>query len=702
MEFGLAFIPEIGWRWIAALAALVALGSAVALLRGLPGWALRGLALGILVLALAGPQLKREEREGLKNVAFLVVDRSESTALEDRAAQIEAGAERLAAEIEALSTPADPLELRVVEVGPDESGRNRGTRLLSALDEAAAHVAPGQIAGAVLLSDGRVHDADRIERFPAPVHALIAGRPDGFDLALEAVSTPAFGIVDESVTFRVVPRVHGAGSSVDRVAVEVSVDGEAPAIHGLLVGVENRIEIPVTHGGPNVVDIRLPAREGELTDRNNRIIATLTGVRDRLRVLLVSGEPHPGGRTWRDLLKADPIVDLIHFTILRPPSKQDGTPVGELSLIAFPTRELFLEKIDNFDLIIFDSYRWRGVLASAYLANIARYVREGGAVLVSTGPAFAGAQSLSRTPLAEVLPAEPTLEVHERPFRPRTSELGQRHPVTAGLEQAAGPGEGVPGEDGPRWGRWLRHVEVVPRSGHVVMRGYEDLPLLILDRVDEGRVALMASDHFWLWTRGFEGGGPQSDLLRRVVHWLMKEPELEEEALFAHVEGDRVLVERRTLAEEPSGPLTATAPAPAPDGAEARELTYERVGPGRWQALLGDAEEGLWRFTDGELSAVAAVGPPSPAEYVAPLATGDLLAPLAEASGGKVAWLSDGIPELRMVPEGRRAHSLRWIGLESRDAYRVTGVQLTPLMPAWLAVLTVGLLLLVAWRREGR
>ncbi len=694
MEFGLAFIPEIPWSWIAALGGLVLLGSALALWRGLPGWALRGVALGILVLALAGPQLKREEREGLKNIAFLVVDQSESTGLEDRTTQIADAAEAATADIEGLSTPADPLELRVVEVGPDESGRNRGTRLLTALDEAAARVAPGQVAGAVLVTDGRIHDAGRIESFPGPVHALIAGEPDGFDLALEAVNTPAFGIVDESVIFRVVPRVHGTGEPVERVAVEVSIDGEPPETRNLTVGAENRIEIPIDHGGPNVVDIRLPAREGELTERNNRIIATVSGVRDRLRVLLVSGEPHPGGRTWRDLLKSDPIVDLIHFTILRPPAKQDGTPVSELSLIAFPTRELFLEKIDGFDLIVFDRYRWRGVLASAYLENISRYVREGGAVLVSSGPAFAGAQSLNRTPLNEVLPAEPTLEVFERPFLPRVTNLGDRHPVTAGLEAAAGRGP----EGSPDWGRWLRHVEVIPRSGNTVMEGYEDLPLLILDRVEEGRVALMASDHFWLWTRGFEGGGPQSNLLRRVVHWLMKEPELEEEALTAHVEGRRVLVERRTLDEEPSGPLVAT----APDGEERTDLGYEHVGPGRWQALLAGAEEGLWRFSDGELSAVAAVGPPSPAEYAEPLATGDLLVPLAEATGGKVAWLSEGAPEVRMVPEGRRAHSRRWIGLESRDAYRVTGVQLTPLMPAWLAVLMVGLLLLVAWRREGR
>ena len=108
--------------------------------------------------------------------------------------------------------------------------------------------------------------------------------------------------------------------------------------------------------------------------QNNRAIAVIEGIRDRLRVLLVSGEPHPGERTWRNLLKADASVDLVHFTILRPPEKQDGTPIKELALIAFPTRELFVDKLDQFDLIIFDRYRRQAVLPMAYLHNVADYV----------------------------------------------------------------------------------------------------------------------------------------------------------------------------------------------------------------------------------------------------------------------------------------------------------------------------------------
>ena len=694
-SLGIIFMPAVPVALVAVLGVLSVAAVALAIYLGLKGWWLRALALALLVLALLGPHLREEERESLPNIAFLVTDGSASVSLEERASDIAAAAEGLARDIPGLSSTQSPFELIRVDVAPDGEEGTRGTRLLTALDEAAARVSPDQIAGAVLLTDGQIHDAERLESFPGPVHALIAGNPDGFDLRLGLETAPTFGIVGDSVVFRLTAEAlgtlpEGLGPSVP---ATISIDGATPRPFALGLDQTTDLVVDITHGGPNVVDIQIIARPDELTDRNNRVLATVNGVRDRLRVLLVSGEPHPGGRTWRDLLKSDPTVDLIHFTILRPPAKQDGTPVSELSLIAFPTRELFLEKIDGFDLIVFDRYRWRGVLSAGYLANVARYVEDGGAVLAASGPAFAGAQSLNRTPLANVLPAEPTLNVIEEPYVPRVTDLGKRHPVTAGLEEAAGQYD-----DGPAWGRWLRQIEVEETAGHTVMSGHEERPLLILDRIGEGRMALLASDHAWLWSRGFDGGGPQADLLRRVAHWLMREPELEEEAMFATVEGSLVEIERRSLAEEGPDAVFAT----PPDGGPRRTIAYEPSGPGRWSAVLEDAGPGLWRLDDGRAETVAAVGPPSPAEYANPLASPALLAPLAVASGGAARWLVDGTPDLRAVPEGRRMSGRSWIGLAERDSFRVTGVRLVSLIPLWLAATLIGLLMLGAWLLEGR
>jgi hypothetical protein len=636
-------------------------------------------------------------RDPLPDVAFLVVDESASNRVDGRDARTILSRERMTEALMRLGADPDaPLEWRVVRVGDAEgvSGADKGTLLMTALDSAAAEVAPDRIAGAILLTDGQTHDAERLEAFPAPVHVLLTGREGEWDRRLVLETAPAFGLVGETVqlSFRVEMLGSPPAGAETAARVEIEIDGERTLSQAIPIGRPVTLALPVTHGGANVVSVAIPAVEGELTDRNNAAVFTINGVRDRLRVLLVSGEPHPGERTWRNLLKADPSVDLVHFTILRPPSKQDGAPVYELSLISFPTRELFMEKIDEFDLIIFDRYRRRGVLPNAYIENVARYVRDGGAVLVASGPAFAGVESLWRTPLREILPGAPTPRVIERGFLPEITELGLRHPVTAGLMPPAAA------DGSPPWGRWFRMVEMRQASGQAVMSG-AGAPLLLLDRVGEGRVAALASDHAWLWSRGFEGGGPQAELLRRLAHWLMKEPELEEEALVAEVSGGRIAVTRRSVTQEPKALVAVS-----PSGVSTR-IAYVETAPGRWSAEVEAEEQGLWRLSDGSLSAVAAVGPPAPKEFENPISSSEPLAALIAATGGAAMRVGDqaqDLPSLRRVREGRVSAGRGWIGLARREAYAVRDVSLTPLAPGWLMLMLAAGVSLLAWRVEGR
>ncbi len=393
-------------------------------------------------------------------------------------------------------------------------------------------------------------------------------------------------------------------------------------------------------------------------------------------------------------MKSNSSVDLVHFTILRPPEKQDFVPVFELSLIAFPTQELFMEKVDEFDLIIFDRYKRRGILPNHYFDNIARYVRDGGALLVASGDDFAGAESLYRSPLRDILPVEPTARVIEEGFHPMVSEIGHRHPVTAGLEEHAPKPTAADGT--PGWGRWFRTVEVTKKSGETVMDGPEGKPLLVLDRQGEGRIAVLMSDHAWLWSRGFEGGGPQAELLRRLAHWLMKEPELEEEVLRGTGDNGAVAIERRTLADSVP-PVTAVSPS-----GETSEVTLTEVSPGLWQGRIDDAENGVWRLTNGDQKAVAVVGPSAPKEFANPVSTGDVLDPLAAATRGGVRRLEDGMPDVRLVREGRVAEGRGWIGLADREAYQLRDIRQVDLAPGWLTLLLAAGLAFAAWRIEGR
>ncbi|MDB5547482.1 MAG: hypothetical protein JWP21_929, partial [Tardiphaga sp.] len=409
------------------------------------------------------------------------------------------------------------------------------------------------------------------------------------------------------------------------------------------------------------------------------------------RVLLVSGEPHSGERTWRNLLKSDASIDLVHFTILRPPEKQDGTPINELSLIAFPTRELFQQKINEFQLIIFDRYARQGVLPISYFDNIARYVRNGGAVLVSAGPDYASSTSIWRTPLDSVLPAEP-VGVTEKPFYAHLSDVGKRHPVTRGLEGSA--------SEPPKWSRFFRSIETRNATTPPVMTGADGKPLLFLARYGEGRVSLLLSDHIWLWARGYEGGGPHLDLLRRMSHWLMKQPDLDEEALRLQVQGRDLVVLRQTMADAVA-PVTLTSPS-----GTAKQLTLSDSEPGLWRASVAADELGLWQATDGTLKALINVGPTNPREFSEVTSTVDALKPLAQVTGGDVVRIADtgAVAVPRVVPV--RATSVfrgdGWMGVRMRDASVVRGVGVLPVFAGLIGLLLLLGAFAATWLRESR
>ncbi|HET8728171.1 MAG TPA: hypothetical protein VFO41_11715 [Alphaproteobacteria bacterium] len=685
----ISFAPLMPWTVLGpllGLTALVLLAGAVRRASGI-GWRL--LVAATLAAALLNPSLVQEEREPIDDVAVIVVDGSPSQEIGERRAR----SETALAELETALAQYDNLEVRVVRPDADIADLER-TNLFEALNGAIADIPRRRLAGAILITDGQVHDAPTDPEALSgmgPVHTLLTGERDEADRRLIVTHAPSFGLVDRPVTIRL--RVDDLPDG-DRGPVRVTAfkDGEPVRTFTATKGVEQELEFFLDHGGQTVIEFEVEPAEEELSLANNRSAVAINGVRDRLRVLLVSGEPHPGERTWRNILKSDPSVDLVHFTILRPPEKQDGTPINELSLISFPIRELFELRLNEFDLIIFDRYRRRGVLPNLYLANIANYVEDGGAFLEASGPQFAQSFSLYRTPLGDVLPGEPTGQVIDEGFRPVVTDTGLRHPVTAGLE-----GMGSDGSQ-PLWGRWFRQVEVEPTDGSVLMDGIGSRPLLILDRVGEGRVAQLSSDQIWLWSRGFEGGGPQAELLRRLAHWLMKEPELEENDLKTSVAGSRIEIERRRLEGDAAGPVEITTPS-----GETVTLELAETAPGRAAATYAADQPGIFRINEGDHTALAVVGTLNPPELTDMRTTEDKLAATADATGGGFGWLTDGgLPDIRRIAPGRDAAGNGWMGLRANGDYIVTGVSDTPLLPGFLVLaLAVGGLM-AAWRREGR
>ncbi|EDQ34110.1 putative membrane protein [Hoeflea phototrophica DFL-43] len=685
----IAFSPLLPLPLIAVLALAAALLVGWALFRRMRGALLRALALAALVLALANPVANFEEREPVTSIVAIVVDRSPSQMSMDRTARTDAALKALTERLARYPS----FETRIIEAVTDPDAQSPSTQLFEALASGIRDVPSSRLAGAVMITDGQIHDVPGslgALGLDAPLHGLIVGDENEIDRRVDVVRSPRFGIVgeDQEIVYRVSD--DGASEGSVPVAVTVRVNGEEIAVETANTGEDSSFYLDLPRGGENIVELSVDVIDDEVTPANNRAVVLIEGIRENLRVLLVSGEPHAGERAWRNLLKSDAAVDLVHFTILRPPEKQDGTPISELSLIAFPTRELFVEKIDEFDLIIFDRYQNRGVLPVLYYDYIARYVEEGGALLVAAGPELAGIESIAETPLAPALPALPTGDVTLSGFYPRLSDDGRRHPVTRDL-----PGGGI---EPPGWGRWFRTVGVRDTIGDEVMQGADGQPLLVLNRFGDGRVAMLLSDHGWLWARGFEGGGPHVALYRRIAHWLMQEPSLEEEAVRATALGRTLRIERQTMSET-TGPATVKLPS-----GEVRDVQLQPTEEGLFTAELALDEPGLVEVTSGELTALAHVGAVDAPEFRATVSTTSVLDPVAAESGGLVARVNAAATNLPQILPTRAAsvNAGDRMGLRASNESVLKGVRAVPLFGGFLGLALLILALGATWFREGR
>ena len=688
----ITFSPLFPLSVLLGFAALAAIIAVFGIYRGLRGAWLRALSLALLLLALGNPSFVSENREPLPTVVAIVVDRSQSQLMPERIRQTDATLRDLQARLAKFPS----IEQRVVDLHDDGKTEAPSTRAFAALSEALSDVPPSRIGGAVLITDGQVHDIPEAAKslgFSAPVHALITGRPNEFDRRIEVVRAPRFSLVNtnQQLTFRV---IDDGGPINVPATVTIRINGENVGELQAIPGKDTQFDFKLNRAGSNVVDFEVAQVPGELTTSNNQAVQLIDGIRQNLRVLLVSGEPHAGERAWRNLLKSDALVDLVHFTILRPPEKQDGTPINELSLIAFPTRELFVEKIKEFDLIVLDRYQNRGVLPILYYDNIAEYVKNGGALLIAAGPEYAGDNSIADTPLADILPALPSGGIDEKGFFPRLSDIGKKHPVTRGLEGSQ--------SEPPQWGRWFRTVNVSPPAGNTVMTGADKNPLLVLNRAGDGRVAMLLSDQGWLWSRGFEGGGPHASLYRRIAYWLMKEPALEEEALTARAVGRSLEITRQTIGDPPEK-VTVTFPS-----GTTQSVGITQQEPGLFTASVPTTETGLFKVTDSKFTALAHVGAVDAPEFKAEISSQTPLAALTSETHGVDTRVANADGSTLALPQILPVHGTVQIEGNDRMAFRLTndttlkGIDTYPLFNGIMGLAALLFAVSSMWWREGR
>ncbi len=648
--------PLLPWPFLVILAVVAVAACLTALLVRARGGLWRGLALLWLLAILSGPSWTEETTEPLPDVALILVDHSQSMNIGNRNAEA-------AAALSSLTATAAGTDLKVVDIAP---ASDDGTLLFSALQNALAAIPPAQLAGIVAITDGEVSDTPGANRLAAPLTTLLTARAPETDRELHLLDAPAYSLVGQTAAFRFSVLDHGTEQDGAAATVTVTADGSVIAARTVAVGEPQTINIPVNHAGPIVVAAAVSALPGEVSQINNRVAFTLNGIHKQLNILLISGSPDQGERSWRTLLKSDPAVQLVHFTILRTPGETIDADPNDLALVPFPIHQLFETDIGKFDLIIMDRFNATGLLPPDYLANIATYVENGGALLAELGPEFVSTGSLAFTPLSAVLPATPEdLSTITQQFTPSVTPLGKLHPVTAPLSGAMPP--------------WYRMEAAVASSGDVLMTGPGNAPLLILSGAGKGRVGMLLSDQFWLWTRGGLHDGPALPLLRRIVHWLLREPSLEPEHLVADFQDSRLNINRFTTASTPSATATIT----SPDG-EVSHLLLQQAAPGHVSGNVSTQDSGVWKITQGNLTTYAVKNLANAREYQNLAATSARLAPFSRG----VIWL------------GQNPRPSLASFLTPRHAYRVIGSRDIPLLPPWPALIIAISLLLTAWWRE--
>lgn len=691
--------PLIEPHWLGLFIIMGSLLTLIPLLRGknINLWLWRCLALTGLIIALANPQILEEERISQPDTVLIITDKSESQNFQNRdeiANKIEKDLKEKLAKIKNLD-----IRTAVSETTETE------TILFQTIEQNLADIPKSRRAGTIIISDGQIHDIPNSDTTNfvddyGPVHTILTGKKGEKDRHIKLIKTPSYGIIGQTVSVSfIVENDNGSSRSSSQSLADIDININDDTAYKLTVpiGEEQTITFPIEHAGQNIMSLKVDPLDGEITERNNQAAIIVNGLRDRLKVLLVSGKPHMGERTWRNLLTSDPGIDLVHFTILRDPTKSNPVPSNELSLIPFPVQELFEVKLYDFDLIIFDRYKLSRIMPKHYFSNIAKYVYKGGALLVTSGPDFSGGSSIMTTTLEKIIPGKSVKRDFQEEYTPTLTDSGKIHPVTNELKQS------WKGE----WGPWLWQAGVRAENGHTLMNGYQDRPLLIIERVGEGRVAQIASDQIWLWSKGYKGGGPQAELLRRLSHWLMKEPDLEEDSLNLITGKDTLTIKRRNFNDNVTQ-VEVISPSGETKTIELTPPATEKSG--LWSKTIDTSEQGIYRVGDGTQVRLAIIGSVITKELSSVVTTEEKLKEFNKKNKTGAFWFQhEGLPKVRMINMMPNAHDRTmiksgrdWLGLKANNDFTVAQVKQYPLLPYWLFLITLLSLSCWAWWKESR
>ncbi len=584
----------------------------------------------------------------------------------------------------------DEEKLEIVEIEVNNLNNKDGkiqTKIITNVQKAFQKLEKNRVAGVIIVTDGIIHDLDKIEEdfIDIPIHFFLLGNKNERDRSIITENIPEYAVVGKPIDFmfKIIDE-----NFQEEVSASFILDGMQILTKTFITNINHQIKLPINHAGENLLEIKINNHPNEITFANNYKVFKINGIHEKLRVMLISGEPNMGLRNWRNILNSDPSIELLHFTILRPPSKRDLTPVKELALIPFPSQELFSADISKFSLIILDQYTLQGILPKKYLDNIVDYVIGGGAILNISGQEYLSDRSLLNSSLVNILPTRPE-EFFIGPFLPSLTELGKRHPITNTLEKAFKEN---------KWGKWFSFIKANKISGQTLMSANK-YPLLIINEVSQGRVAQILSDQSWVWNKDRENKGPLVELLRNTIHWLLKTPELQENYLNVIKNNNFITLNLNSLNEGDTSAIITS-----PSG----ENLFVLMKDNKNGSLFGkfeSTEYGKFNIKVNDIEKDFFIGITDSKELEKVSSSSFLINSFFEKNKQylySITWLGDSIPKIVKVFNKNNIAGSNWVGLLEKKVQK-NDTFINKELINWSLIMPLLLLLLfMCWYRENR
>ena len=652
---------------------------------------IRALTFLAFLVFILNPQINKKHVEHHKDIVIVVSDLTQSIIETRKAKEVESIRKDISSQLKEIGNIEQiNIKLNNNKKIEQNNANKIETSLFKEVNKVINSLNIERLSGIIIITDGQIHDFHNYNKLlsKTPIHYILVGNKKEKDRILKTTNVPKFAVLGKKYEISINIKDN---TEKKNLKTDFYLNEQLVSTKYLSQNKTYKILLPELSIGKNILEIKTEESNIEISKLNNYQTHEIVGIQDKLKVMLISGEPNMGLRNLRNILNSDPNIELLHFTILRPPTKRDLTPVKELSLIPFPTQELFAADISKFNLIIFDQYGLQGILPPKYLDNISKFVLSGGALLDIVGKKHLTKDSLINSPIKQILPTIPLENISNKMFKPELTKVGKLHPITNKLKNNY--------QEKP-WGEWTNYTRSQLTSGKVLLHHKSD-PLLAVDYVGKGRVVQILSSDSWVWQKSLDNKGPLIELIRNIIQWLLKNPKLEENFINLNTENNIIKIKLNSIS---SGDISAKIVTPSK---EAIKLKLKDTGNGIFEGEFTSLERGKFQIIWKDKTKYFIIDDMNNKEVKEITSTDYKIKSFVEKNNTftknfNIVWKNQSTLKVLKIYNNKILGGKNWIGIVEKKVPKIYENSKQKLFNWYTIFMFLVFLVFLSWYKEGR